>query len=453
MNPNETEDRYLSEKLVSNLGHIRRESLPEEVIEKTKACWLDFLAACFSAADSKAERTAFWVARKMGFGTAPFIGRSYTGNGLASAFYNGILAHIQELDDSHRYVSGLHLGAVVFPAVLALAKEVKFTGEEFIRAVACGYQGAALVCRCLDQGHRRRGFHSTGTIGPFGSCIGAGTVLGLNGKLLVEAIGIVGSAGAGLFAFLEEGATVKHFHTGRAALDGLLAALLAKGGMTGPKAVFEAKEGFFKAYADEFDDGPLKNPPSDYEILNVYHKIHSACGHSFPAIDAALDLKEEIKNPDTIESVEIKTYRAASVLTNSQPQSVQEARFSIPFLVGLALVKGQVGKKDITGERLKDRRVMEIAARVKVMEDFELQESFPRMRAGILQVTLKDGKEIIKRVDSPRGMPENPISLSEIVEKFNSEAAHMDPKVRRLIIEKSMKMEKLVSITELTGLL
>ena len=197
---------------------------------------------------------------KMGQGNSTLIGRGEKGTLLSAALYNGMIAHAEELDDSHRYVSGLHLSAVVIPAALAVAEERGLSGKEFITAVVCGYEAAARICRCIEQGHRTRGFHSTGTVGPFGACAAAGTALGLDAEQMVQAIGIAGSMGAGLFAFLDDGATVKHLHTGRASLDGLLAALMAQAGLTGPRAVLEAREGFFRAYADSSDETPLLQP-------------------------------------------------------------------------------------------------------------------------------------------------------------------------------------------------
>lgn len=158
------------------------------------------------------------------------------------------------------------------------------------------------------MGHRERGFHATGTVGPFGACTAAGIVMGLTKEQLIHVFGIVGSLAAGLFAFLDDGATVKHIHTGRAASGGLLAALLAESGMTGPRKVLEAKEGFLNAYTNHFKLNEITRPiRNKYEISFAYHKIHFACGHSFPAIDAALLLKKDIHNQlSDIKDIKVK---------------------------------------------------------------------------------------------------------------------------------------------------
>jgi 2-methylcitrate dehydratase PrpD len=443
----------LSTRLVQVLDQVRREPLPDPVVQKAKACCIDFLAACFAATGSKAAEIALAAVERMGRENSTLIGCSRQSSMAGAALFNGSIAHAEELDDSHRYVSGLHLAAVVIPAALAVAEHRELDGATFLRAIVCGYEAASRVCRCIDQGHRARGFHSTGTVGPFGSCAAAAAALDLEATQTVHALGIAASTGAGLFAFLDDGATVKHLHTGRAAFDGLMAALLAQAGMTGPGAVFEAREGFFRAYAETWDEEPLRQGfDGRYEISNVYHKLHSACGHSFPAIDAALQLRNEIGDPGRdIASIEIRTYRAAAVLSNKQPRTVQEARFSIPFVVGKALASGRVGRKELTDSCLQDLELRDLVNKISVTEDPDLQARFPKSRAAVMRLKTRDGRELMHSVDSPRGMPDNPISVHEIEDKFVAEAERVVGKERcRRILEKIAGMEAMPSLRELT---
>lgn len=445
----------LSTSLARVLGQIYQDPLSEEIILKTKCCMVDFLAACFAAKRTRTREIAFNVVRYMGPGQRTLVGRKETGSLLGACLYNGMIAHAEELDDSHRYVSGLHLGAVVIPAAMAAAEDRHLSGLDFITAVVAGYEAAGRVCRCIDQEHRQRGFHSTGTIGPFGSCAAAGVALKFDEATLINAIGLAGSTGAGLFAFLEDGATVKHFHPGRAAMDGVMVALLASQGLTGPASVFEAREGFFHAYAGDFDAAPLLRPLDTYEISSAYHKLHSACGHSFPAIDAALALRKQISgNWRSVKRLELRSYRSAAALNNVHPLTVQEAKFSIPFLVGLALVNGRVSRFDLTPETLSSPDILGLASRTAIIEDTGLQDEFPRLRAGILNVELVSGQVIENRVDSPRGMPDNPISYEEICQKFIVESADCaTAEEQSKILTVVHRLESLQSVNELTSLL
>ena len=446
----------LSEHLTEIAHAILENSLPPAVKEKAKMCFLDFLAAAYAGANSKTFQIGISVLKNMGHGESTLIGTPLKGSVLGAAFFNGMIAHAEEVDDAHRYASGLHLGATIFPASLALSEMRQLGGEPYLRSVVAGYEIASRICRAVDAGHRERGYHSTGTIGPFGAGVASAGCIGLDREKMTHALGIAGSTSAGLFAFLEEGATVKHMHTGRASMDGLLCALLAENGLTGPKRILEAKEGFFNAYARHADIDEITRPLNDiYEISFAYHKIHSACGHSFPSIDAALAVQAEIgEHVDRIESIRVRTYRVAAVLTRKNPQTIPEARFSIPFIIGLALVKGRVSRSELVPEILKDPRILRIAECVDVIEDKAMTERFPKLRTAELTITMKDGRVISRSVDVPRGMPDNPVFAMHIEAKFRSlSAGVLSPTQQDRIIEKVRSMDTAESMTTISRLL
>ncbi len=451
----ETVVQTMSERLVAVVEDIKR-PLPPTVAEKAKMCLLDFLAAAFGGAESETAKIGQTVSTFLGSGNTTLIGAEVKGSALGAAFYNGLIGHAEELDDAHRYASGLHLGATIFPALLAVSENRDIDGRIFLAAAVAGYEVASRICRSIDAGHRQRGFHSTGTVGPFGACTAAGVAMRLGPEVFTNALGIVGSTGAGLFAFLEEGATVKHMHTGRAAFDGMLSALLAENGMTGPRKILEAKEGFLRAYASGMDPSPIIRPLEDaYEISFAYHKIHSACGHSFPAIDAALALRKEIRDPlDAIERIDVGTYGPAAVLDRIRPQSISEARFSIPFLVGLALSKGRVGRAELTPENFQDPLLLKIAACVSVSLDKEMADSFPKFRAAKLTVRMKDGRTLTHRIDAPLGMPDNPVQMKDIEQKFYACTEGIIASDRQEeIIERVHRIEEIAFMPQFTMLL
>lgn len=448
-------------------GDLARRSLEAEqtlsrqdVLDKVRVVTLDFMAAACAGAMSQAARTASEVAASFGSGSCTLIGSRTSASPAAAALHNGLIGHAEELDDSHRYVSGLHLGVCVIPAALALAEDRGASGREYMAAVVAGCEAAGRLCRCIDQSHRRRGFHSTGTIGPFGAAAACSSLLKHDAVKLRHALGIAASSSAGLFSFLEDGATVKHWHAGRSALDGLSAALLAEAGMTGPAAVLEAREGFFRAYAEEADPSFLscEFPGSDPEVLSLYHKLHSACGHSFPAVDAALELRKALAerslDAGAITALRFESYRAAACLNNPRPSTPAEARFSIPFIIALALTRGHVAKADMCLDNIQDEQMLRLAGMVQIAESVELSAAFPKLRAGILGASLSTGEEIVLRVDAPRGMPDNPASMEELEDKFRREALPLLGAARTAgLLEAVRRLEHLSSIRELTSLL
>jgi len=450
-----TEKPY-SERLADMVRHIQTEPLPPKVIEETKTCFLDFLAACYSGAGVPLVSAGLSALTALGTGSSTLIGRPEKGTISGAAFFNGMIATAEDVDDAHRYASGLHLSATTFPVALSLGEAQQIDGMRFIRAVAAGYEISSRISRAIDTGHRQRGFHSTGTVGPFGACATSAVVLDLDKTPIVNAFGIAGSTSAGLFAFLEDGASVRHAHAGQACSNGMLAALLAAGGMTGPRRVFEAKEGFLNAYTTHHEpDFVLQDMEGRYEIFSAYHKVYQACGHSFPAIDAALALREALSGRfGDIKSIEIKAYPASAALDRKTPRSIAQARFSIPFLVGLALVRGNVTAVEMVPENLDYDEIAALAARVSVVEDPAITSDYPRLRSGEMVVTLAGGEVLQKKIDAPRGMPENPVGR-EVIEKKFKDASHgmLTPELQEKVAAAVNDLEKVSSIKEITSLL
>ena len=444
--------------LVASVQRLRKKPLEPALEAKAQVCLLDYLAAACAGAGNATAVAGRNAAACFGPGGCTLIGQPKTGSVAAAALYNGLLGHAEELDDSHRYVSGMHLGTTIIPAALALAEELDAPGELLLRAVVCGYEAAGRVIRCMDKEHRARGFHATGTVGPFGAAAACSVLLGLDPATMGQSIAIAASTSAGLFAFLENGASVKHLHAGRPPLDGLMAALLAQGGMTGPDTVFEGREGFFQAYAGAYTAAPLSMDLGDAEITRVYHKLHSACGHSFPAVDAALALRGMLQrkgiDETAVRSVTFRTYAAAAILTNAAPRTIQEARFSLPFVFALALVKGSAARASFTPDIVRDEAVLAVCSRMRILEDPAISDSFPRLRAGEMTAELYSGETFRHRVDSPLGMPDNPVSLEELKQKFRTEALPLLPrKAVDDIVALAGRAARLPSIRPLTALL
>lgn len=428
---------------------------------KAQICLLDYLASALAGVHAPTAAISASVATGFGPGPCTRLGMSETASAACAALHNGLIGHAEEMDDSHRYVSGLHLATVILPALLAAAEESGASGREIASAMAGGYEAAGRLCRCLDKGLRARGFHSTGVIAPFGAA--AAVVLLLHGDedSLVNAFGLAASSAAGLFAFLENGASVKHYHAGRAALDGYLAARLALAGLTGPPSVFEGREGFFRAYSAETLMDALEAPTEGPELACVYHKLHSACGHAFPAIDTALALRQVLLketpdaplHPDRFIALDYASYHAAAVLDRPDPQTMAQARFSVPFMLSMALLMGRTSRHDFD-EALSRADIRELCGRIDLREDPQLAEAFPRLRAGVLRATLADGRVLEFRVDAPRGMPEYPVSFEDIAVKFRAEAEPLwGSRHAEAIIKEVRNLEHLPSIHNLMALL
>ena len=420
-----------TEPLTAHLAHTIRDiaetGISDPVADKATLCFLDFLASGLAGARSEVAAAGAGLLPAFGGGRSVLLARPERSSVLGAAFFNALVATAEDLDDSHRFASGLHLSAITFPAALALAQSLGASGRQLLLAAAAGYEISSRICRAADTGLRERGFHSTGAVGPFGACASACVLLGLDADRTAHALGIAASGAGGLFAFLPEGASVRHAHAASASVAGLTAALLARSGMTGPTLALEGKDGFFAAHSTGFDETFLRKPaPSmtgELEITNTYHKLFSTCGHALPAITALLAVRDEIApRLEQVRRIEVRGYEASAALTNPDPATVGEAKFSLPFITALTLRYGDVSPREMSMEVLGRPEVRRLASRVEVVADPDISAAYPRLRSGAIEVLLADGSKVSKRVDAPIGMPENPVSADQVAAKFRRSA-------------------------------
>ena len=189
---------------VSNLSYSH---IPRTVIEKSRLCLLD----CFGAtiAGSRAKESALvrgYIQKMGGSAQATVVGMKGAKSSVAlAALANGVACHVLEVDDAHRFATGLHPGATVIPAVLAVGEYISAPAEKLLQAIVAGYEVSGRVGRAINPSHRNRGFHSTGTVASLGAAAGVANILNLNTEKTAWAIGISGSMAGGIFEFLEEG--------------------------------------------------------------------------------------------------------------------------------------------------------------------------------------------------------------------------------------------------------
>ncbi len=239
---------------------------------------------------------------------------------------------------------------------------------------------------------------------------------------MVWALGNAGTQAAGLWEFLADGAMSKHLHPGKAAQNGVLAALLAKEDFTGATRILEGDRGFCRATAPQFDlaviTAGLGRPP--YKVEENSFKIHASCRHTHPAVDITLDLaaRNAIKTAE-VAAITVRTYGTAlNITANYRPDSVYAAKFSLPFCVALALKRGRCGLADFTPEALADAEIQALTARVKLERDSELEALHPARWPAAVEITTAQGKTYKGRTDFPIGDPENPATDEELLDKF-----------------------------------
>ncbi len=437
------------------------EKIPREVLEKQKQLNLDLVGCALGAVKTPEGVSALQAISELEGGKGPAVlwGSSQRASASGAALMNGILAHALELDDTHAE-GCIHPGAPIIPAAFAVAEAVNASGRELLVSIVIGYEVAIRVAIAVSPvSHRMHGWHATGTCGVFGAAAAAGHLLKLNPQRMAWALGLAGVQHTGTWVFTDDGSMCKRFHAGQAAQGGVNAAYLARAGFTGPTRVLEAKDGgFFATTSDEYDISRVtKGLGEKYEAAVTSPKPFSCCRHTHSALDAILRLVSENNlKPEEVREVFVKTNSSAfkSVGKIVEPQTITEAQFSLPFLIGLAILEKRVFQDQFTMEKIKNSQILTLARKVKIDVDSVVDRNYPEHWSSDVQITTSAGKELKMFVKDPPGELGNPLPKNLVQEKYRSLAkAALSPgkieKVEKMILQ----MEEIKNARDLVSLL
>ena len=348
---------------------------------------------------------------------------------------NGTQVQSFELDDVHR-AGVLHVGAVVLPALLAVAELNRgLSGKDFLTAAAAGYETGPRVGLCMGPQHIGQGWHSGATVGVFAAAAAASRGLKLNSNQSIHALGIAGTQAAGLMA-AQYGAMVKRMHAGRSSQSGLYGALLAARGFTGIEDVFESEYGgfctTFSRSRDNFDLTQLTaGLGSTWQTMDVALKFYACVGSNHTTLDALRALQAEHRfRAEDVDRVVVHGSRVTvdHVGWKYEPAGMTAAQLNLPFCVATLLLEGDCFVDQFTDAAILDPRRLALAGRVSVLEDPAITARGAKHRHTVrVEVSLKNGTRLSRGADTPRGGDENFASPAEIVAKFDKLAGHALP--------------------------
>jgi 2-methylcitrate dehydratase PrpD len=430
-----------TKELVDFIVDTSFKDLPNEVIDHMKYCVLDWLGVALAGSmEPEIEGVTSFVRGMGGNQESTIIGTPFKTSCLNAALSNGIMGHLVELDDIHEE-SIIHPAAPVMPAALALSEREGLRGKDLLTAVALGYEVEIRLGMALNPSHYRF-WHPTGTCGTFGATVAAGKLLNLNKGEMTNALGLAGTEAAGLVEVF--GTTGKPLNAGRAAMDGLMAAMLAQKGFTGPESILEAERGYLHATSSEPNIEKItEDLGRRWEAMNNIFKLHASCGHTHGALDAVLEIVErEGIEAGEVDEVTVATYPIAAELVgkNYDPKTVSEAKFSLPYCVAASLIHGKVSLNEFSSEKLGDPEILKLGKRVKVLIDPEYVDV--RLGSAKVNVRLKNGDEYNARIDVPSGYPRNPLTGLELKNKFKTLSSLSLPEERtREILESVMVLD------------
>ncbi len=334
-------------RLADYAASCRYEHIPPDVVARAKQCITDTVAAAIFGCGLPWSRIVVKFAQKNGArGNSRILGPDGgCVHAPAAALANGTLAHAFEMDNLTWPSTGVHPGATLLPAALAVAQERGQGGSELITAIVAGAEVMIRIGRATQHNNESRGFHAPGTTGPFGAAVACGRLMGFDAERMRNALGIAGSLACGLleFARAQNGAMVKRLHLGRAAESGVLAASLAADGFTGPASVLEGEFGFLRVFC-----GPNFDPHELTRGLGESYATRSIMLKRFPchitahtSVQAILDLRAEhgYAAADVV-SIHIGgSEKMARVNNIPSPADIMMAQYSVPFCVALAHVR------------------------------------------------------------------------------------------------------------------
>lgn len=336
-----------------------------------------------------------------------------------AALIHGTAAHALELDDI--YAPGIyHPGAPTIAAALAAAERFDMSGRDFVRGVVAGIEIGCRVAADLGATHYRH-WHTTGTVGTIGAAVAVAVMRGAARAHVAQAIAVSGTMAAGLQQTFRRDGVTKPLHSGHAAQSGLIAALGAIEGLTGALDILEGASGLAAA-TGVTTPWDVSRAPLDSALCieNLTVKPYPCCGHTFAAIDAAIELHARGIRPDDVASLTVETYTTAIDTAGiPAPNKPSEARFSIPFTVATALEAGRVTQDSFAQARVIDPHRAEFLPRVTLRAAADFDGAFPARRGARVVAELVSGERLTAQVADRLGSPQNPIGSSALDAKFD----------------------------------
>ena len=425
------ESGSISERLAAFANGLDAASIPEEVIERAKIHILDCLGiGLASTTYDFGQRMANAMHGLGGEGPFPVIGMPMRLPLRDSVHLNGTLIHGLDFDDTHGG-GVIHASASALPTIIGAALVNGATGREALAAYLVAVEASARIGMAVDGNFHRAGHHPTGLVGAFGCTLAAGRLGDLSEQQIAHAQGIALSMAGGSLEFLSDGAWTKRQHPGWAGTCAITAAGMAKQGFVGPKEAYEGRYGLFNLHLGthigataEYDPAICTNGlGEDWELFSVAFKPFPACHFNHAFADAALALRAEHGlGPDDVESataligegqVQVVCEPEAD---KRRPRNSYEAQFSVHYIIAAALTRGRFTLDELDPSAFTDPDILALCDRIDYAVDPDT--NYPRYYSGEVVVRTRDGREIRHREAHNRGSDANPLSPSDIEEKY-----------------------------------
>lgn len=456
------DDRGLTSAAANFAVDLQFEDLPDEALRIARRCVLDGLAVALAGTEQSVIDVAEKYLRRVG-GTPDARVIGDVGLRLPAhlaAFWNGLAGHAMDWDDTQLAEGpGRPYGLLTHPTMPPLAAGLAIadmlgdvSGKTFLTAFNAGFEVECKIAEAINPDHYNKGFHTSGTIGTFGSVVCAGKLLGFDAARMAQAIGLAASMAAGIRANF--GTMGKPFHVGRSAENGVTAALLVREGFTANPTALDSHWGYLavagRGGEPELVLGRFGNP---FTIVDpgVSIKPYPSGVLTHPSMDAmAKVVADHGLTPDDIEKVTL--YAANNILHPIRFRTAHtelEGKFCMPFLLSAIIAAGNAGKAEFTNEFVQSKPVQDLQRRIETRFDAEIDAmGHDRIRSR-LEVVTTDGRTLVQWGDENyRGGPHNPLTDAELEGKFrNCAAGLLDDQRVQQVFDLVWTLEKQTTVT------
>ncbi len=419
------------------------EAIPEAAVEMGRIAMLDWWGVTVGGVDEPVARLLREAAPEPP-GPASVLGTGRTASLVTAALWNGTASHALDYDDTVLALPG-HVTAPIFPGLLALAETRGASGRAVLTAFVLGVEVMCRVSRALAPGHYRAGWHATATLGRLGGAAACARLLGLDAAGIDRAVGLAAAQLGGIHESF--GTMAKPFQVGRAAADGLLAALMAAGGMTGPAGVLD-RPAWARRLSPDWAPARLhERLGQDWAVNEVFFKLFPCCFATHAALTALLALSPR-PDPKAIETVNLEVCPTTLLVADQrQPDTGLGGKFSMTYCAASALLRGRVTEEHFTAEAVRDPAARALAARVRLEPRAELDEAGARA-----VVRLHDGstREMVGDLRLGRDPERLRADLGAKFRALTEERLGREEAAR--LHEALGRVDEVKDLTELTGL-
>src|SRR3954470_23224316 len=439
---------------------IRFQDLSKDAVYEAKRYLLDSVGCALGGYQQHDVTLALEVLDEIaGRGPCTIIGTGKKVDAVSASLANALMIRCQDYNDIYWKQDPSH-PSDIFPAAIAGCERSGSDGRELIVGLVLGHEFEFRFCEAAFPGIRERGWHHA-TLTAFVSPIVAGRAIKLGWEQIQHAIGISASRQATLGAVTAGKLTMmKNTVDPMATQSGMLAALLAEQGYTGPEHVVDGKEGLTHCFGPDWKLNVLTDRLGEsWRITQCGMKFFPTEALTHAPISATLDLVHEHNlKPEQVEKITIRSLaRAADILSDPSkydPQSKETADHSLPYVIAAALVDRQVTPAQFTMQKIMDPKIREQLHKVEVVADPEIEKVFPALQRVIVHIDTRNGRSFKRQLDFPKGDPRNPLTDSEVEEKFAALAEGvLTSAAQKKVKEAVWNLEHVDSVAELMALM